>query len=118
MADIFRDAPAGHLIRFLAGNDGKLLTYSDETAPNVPGYSTPQNNNNGTDNAEKQDAESTPGTTENIVEWYHDNDQDNPQNWSLRKKIFVLVQIMLLNFSGKFGCIDGLWCKSYFMMFF
>lgn len=99
MADIFRDAPVGHFIRFVTGDGGKLLAYSDERAPTTSGHSTPQDDSNG--NAEKQqNAESTPGPAEDIVDWYHDHDQDNPQNWSLRKRIFILVQIMLLNFSG------------------
>ncbi|KAG6354279.1 hypothetical protein INS49_004884 [Diaporthe citri] len=106
MADIFRDAPAGHLIRFLTGDRGKLLTYADERPgfepPKVSGRSTPQQDESNGD-VEKQSAGSTPGVSEDMVNWYDDNDQDNPQNWSLRKKIFVLSQIMLLNFSVYIG---------------
>lgn len=99
MADIFRDAPAGHLIRFFTGDHGKLLAYTDKRGAIVSGQSTPQDDSNG---SEKQATPSTGGTAGDIVDWYHDHDQDNPQNWSLRKRVFVLVQIMLLNFSGKF----------------
>ncbi|KAJ9123475.1 hypothetical protein QFC24_003689 [Naganishia onofrii] len=33
------------------------------------------------------------------VDWYDENDQENPQNWSTRKKAFVTGNIMLLTFS-------------------
>ena len=34
-----------------------------------------------------------------IIGWNGDDDQDNPRNWSLRKRGFVAAQIMLLTFA-------------------
>jgi len=98
MADLFRDALIGHLIRLLTAGSGKLLPYTDEEALTASNRSTLQDKTN--DKAENRGAESTPGIAEDIVGWYNDHDQDNPQNWSLQKRIFVLAQIMFLNFSG------------------
>ncbi|PPQ87955.1 hypothetical protein CVT25_001140 [Psilocybe cyanescens] len=39
----------------------------------------------------------------NLVTWYNDNDQDNPQHWSLGKRILVLIWISLLTFSIYIG---------------
>lgn len=97
MVELFRDAPAGHLMRFLTGNDGELA-FADNTERIVSGHSTPLRNNNG--EVDKEAPNTTPRIAEDIVDWYDENDRDNPQNWSLRKKVFVLIQIMLLNFSG------------------
>ncbi|KAI3316552.1 MFS general substrate transporter [Xylariaceae sp. AK1471] len=97
MVDIFRDAPVGYFFHFLTG--GKLFAYSDDKALAVSGSSTPPDNINS--DAEKQDV--GPRTAESIVDWYHDNDQDNPKNWSLQKRVFVLEQIMYLNFSVYIG---------------
>ncbi|KAF8305616.1 MFS general substrate transporter [Clavulina sp. PMI_390] len=38
-----------------------------------------------------------------LVDWYGDDDQENPRNWSSRKRSFVLAQIMLLTFSVYIG---------------
>ncbi|KAH9476585.1 Caffeine resistance protein 5 [Psilocybe cubensis] len=38
-----------------------------------------------------------------IVDWYDEHDQENPQNWSLRKRIFVLGLVSLLTFSVYIG---------------
>ncbi|KAF8309010.1 MFS general substrate transporter [Clavulina sp. PMI_390] len=38
-----------------------------------------------------------------LVDWYGDDDQENPRNWSFRKRAFVLAQIMLLTFSVYIG---------------
>ncbi|KAH8927002.1 MFS general substrate transporter [Atractiella rhizophila] len=38
-----------------------------------------------------------------LVGWYADDDQENPQNWSFRKKSVVTAAIMLLTFSVYIG---------------
>ncbi|KAH9477538.1 Caffeine resistance protein 5 [Psilocybe cubensis] len=38
-----------------------------------------------------------------IVDWYNDHDPDNPKNWSLNKRLFVLGLISLLTFSVYIG---------------
>ncbi|KAI0339259.1 MFS general substrate transporter [Trametopsis cervina] len=38
-----------------------------------------------------------------IVDWYSDNDQENPRNWSLAKRSFVTFDICLLTFSIYIG---------------
>lgn len=39
----------------------------------------------------------------NVVEFTGADDEDNPQNWSAKKKCFVFMQICLLTFSSKYG---------------
>lgn len=109
MADIFRDAPAGHFVRFFTGESGKFLTYADERAgfDRVPGAagsstsSTPEQKELSDGDAEKQSADLTSRKPDDIVDWYDAHDPDNPQNWSQAKKTFVFTQIVLLTFSGK-----------------
>lgn len=38
----------------------------------------------------------------NVVEFTGADDEDNPQNWSAKKKCFVFMQICLLTFSSKY----------------
>ncbi|KAI0043053.1 MFS transporter [Auriscalpium vulgare] len=49
----------------------------------------------------KQDSEKGDDTL--LVGWYGPEDPDNPQNWSSRKKSWVLVQTLLLTFSIYIG---------------
>jgi len=41
----------------------------------------------------------------NIVDWFGPGDEENPQNWSTTKKIFVFGQICLLTFSSQFNSL-------------
>ncbi|KAH9476584.1 Caffeine resistance protein 5 [Psilocybe cubensis] len=41
--------------------------------------------------------------SETIVNWYDEHDQENPQNWSLGKRIFVLGLVSLLTFGVYIG---------------
>ncbi|KAF5325000.1 hypothetical protein D9619_009780 [Psilocybe cf. subviscida] len=43
------------------------------------------------------------GERKNIVGWYDDNDQENPMNWSLAKRVTVTGLICLLTFSVYIG---------------
>jgi len=43
------------------------------------------------------------GRDVHIVSWYGDNDQENPQNWSLFKRCFVTFEICLLTISVYIG---------------
>ncbi|KAF8311343.1 MFS general substrate transporter [Clavulina sp. PMI_390] len=38
-----------------------------------------------------------------VVDWYGDDDPENPRNWSFPKRCFVLAQIVLLTFSVYIG---------------
>jgi hypothetical protein len=40
----------------------------------------------------------------NIVQWGGPTDEDNPQNWSTLKKVFVFGQICLLTFASECAC--------------
>lgn len=43
------------------------------------------------------------GKDVNVIDWWDENDPENPQNWALWKKIFVTFEICLLTFSVYIG---------------
>ncbi|KAF5325519.1 hypothetical protein D9619_009703 [Psilocybe cf. subviscida] len=43
------------------------------------------------------------GSPKNIIGWYDDNDQENPKNWSLAKRVAVTGLVCLLTFSVYIG---------------
>ncbi|RAH67998.1 MFS transporter [Aspergillus aculeatinus CBS 121060] len=43
------------------------------------------------------------GKDVNVIDWWDENDQENPQNWPLWKKVFVTFEICLLTFSVYIG---------------
>jgi hypothetical protein len=128
MAAIFRDSPAGQILRIFLGR--KIAPYTDEkegfelsrsiSKPQVP---TPERDTDNDiekddelDNSEEKEnvsdndienSNSDQAAVEQIaagvsvVEWIGPEDEDNPQNWSSGKKIFVFIQICLLTFSSK-----------------
>lgn len=70
----------------LAGHDEKTLS-SDSAAEHSPPSKDSQQNK-GAD------------TTEYVlVDWYGEDDPENPRNWSLRKRIFVTAQIAFLTYA-------------------
>ncbi|OBT92468.2 hypothetical protein VE01_09558 [Pseudogymnoascus verrucosus] len=75
MFDLIRDSTAGQLIRFISGR--RVLLYPDEK----PDWQSP-------DRAE-QDL---------LVDWYDEDDGENPQNWSFPKKLSVALLINLYTF--------------------
>jgi DHA1 family multidrug resistance protein-like MFS transporter len=107
MAGLFRESTVGQLINSLSR--GRLLPYDDQR----PGWKSPHvsstsqsvrssqtNLNNATAEAEKSLEE---GTASYRVDWYDENDQDNPMNWGLSKRLVVLGLICLLTFSVYIG---------------
>jgi DHA1 family multidrug resistance protein-like MFS transporter len=131
MATIFRDSPAGQILRNFMGI--KIAPYMDEREnfelsrtisrpKHVPAPGT-----EATDVIEKDDeseidqSEGEKETSDkelerndtnptgapegnpdhNVVEFTGADDEDNPQNWSAKKKIFTFIQICLLTFSSK-----------------
>lgn len=135
MAAIFRDSPAGQLLRVFMGM--KIAPYMDErddfqlsrtiSRPrHVPAPGTEATDVIGKD--EESEIDQSEGEKEisdkelerndtnptgapagkpdhNVVEFTGADDEDNPQNWSARKKIFVFMQICLLTFSST--CASG-----------
>ena len=107
MAALFRESTVGQLINSLSG--GRLLPYDDQRpgwkSPHVSSTSTSVRSsqtilNNTTAEAEKSLEE---GTASYRVDWYDENDQDNPMNWGLSKRLVVLGLICLLTFSVYIG---------------
>jgi DHA1 family multidrug resistance protein-like MFS transporter len=96
MLDIIRDSTAGQLIRFASGR--RVLLYPEEK----PSWQlNPAGTSPGRENARLSSleapsradinlSEASPSPqTENLVDWYDENDAENPQNWSLPKKLCV-----------------------------
>lgn len=102
MFDIIRDSTAGQIIRFASG--GRVFLYPEErpswqwptqylsTSQTSPGRQIVQlqsfeasikTETNGLE------ASQSPQPEDNLVEWYDENDAENPQNWSLSKKLGV-----------------------------
>jgi len=109
-----RDAPFGQLGRLILGprvflypdeKEGFQFQPPEETPVEAP---TPQANSSSTDtdaDVEKAEPVPRPGQAKSryqTVCWYGENDPENPQVWSLAKKIVTFSQICLLTFSGQF----------------
>jgi DHA1 family multidrug resistance protein-like MFS transporter len=131
MAAIFRDSPAGQILRVFLGM--KIAPYMDEREDfklsrtisrpsHVPAPGTEATDViNREDESEIDQSEGEKEISDkelerndtnptgapkgkpdhNVVEFTGSDDEDNPQNWSSRKKIFVFIQICLLTFSSK-----------------
>ncbi|TLD23629.1 putative MFS transporter [Venturia nashicola] len=136
MAAIFRDSPAGQILRLFVG--WKIAPYMDEkenfqlsrtiSRPgHVPAPGTEATDRDNIENEKDDDSETDrlegemeatedkeiklerndtnptgapEGTPDhNLVEFMGADDEDNPQNWSAKKKCFVFMQICLLTFS-------------------
>jgi DHA1 family multidrug resistance protein-like MFS transporter len=108
-----RDAPFGQLCRLVLGprvflypdeKEGFQYQPPEETPVEAP---TPQGNSSSTDtdaDVEKAEPVSSPGQSKSgyqTVGWYSEADPENPQTWSLVKKIVTFSQICLLTFSGQ-----------------
>lgn len=102
MADIFRDSICGQLARVLS--KGRLL-YADERHDfQVPSFEEKHfskiSHGDTSDDTERGSEASESKIV--VVGWYSDDDPDNPQNWSTKKKVFVSSLITLLTFSGEY----------------
>jgi hypothetical protein len=86
MRDFFRETTAGQLIRI--ASRGRYLGYDDTRNLEAVSASTPEGEL-------KFDLENA----DIIVGWNGTKDPDDPQNWSLSKKIYVTCLINLLTFS-------------------
>jgi len=108
--DYVRDAPLGHAIRFITGN--KIFQYPEE----LPGFeflTQPESlsekggvNKVSTDESE-QDVEAqkhkknesqelaarTTATDVTFVDWYGEDDPENPRNWTSGKKAWTTLMI-------------------------
>ncbi|KAF7562331.1 hypothetical protein G7046_g1838 [Stylonectria norvegica] len=104
MAALFRDAPAGVILRKLFA--AHSLRYQDE----LPGFQFPGQSSSsteiGTENSSSDHVDEkavvvpgNPSWNDNVVDWYRPDDPDNPQNWSTAKKSFVMFEICLLTFA-------------------
>ncbi|KAL8277277.1 hypothetical protein RQP46_010346 [Phenoliferia psychrophenolica] len=121
MADLFRETAFGKLVHFLS--KGTLLQYPEERAdfivpeqylpgwkPSVDDAATLVLASGGDDlEANKEKTTAPPSaapslkSTPAFVDWYGDNDPDNPQNWSSGKKAFVTFIICTLTFAVYVG---------------
>jgi DHA1 family multidrug resistance protein-like MFS transporter len=102
MADLFRESTVGQIINKLSG--GSLLSYDDQK----PGWKSPRSNTAPASARSSQvilekNVALEEGSAQYRVDWYNENDQDNPMNWSLSKRITVLGLISLLTTSVYIG---------------
>lgn len=123
MIDLVRDAPIGGLIRHIFGkttlpfpdekDDFKVAQLFSATPPpasrnastNDVNATTPAASQNNSTNdvcsrdvvEEKADASAA---GESTVGWYDDTDPENPQNYSMRKKCFIQLQICFFTWTG------------------
>lgn len=109
MADIFRDSICGQIVRVLFR--GRLLYVDERPNFEVPDFEQKSIEKIGKNNPSTNDEEQgnvSSGIKEpsrlGIVGWYGSDDQDNPQNWSTPKKVFISALITLLTFSGRAHC--------------
>lgn len=117
MKELFRDTAFGQILRFLSA--GKILPFPDQydsntlekymstasrpaVLPNVPGPDSASTSSNERDSIDMiKDAEKGVPDYE-LIDWLP-NDPENPQNWSLGKKLFVSFEICLLTLSVYIG---------------
>lgn len=119
MADMIRDAPIGQIARYVTGN--RVLLYPDEQ----PGFQCPSSFNDKSPNQSRDSGASSSNTatpsnhdleavtsrqgaekeipSPYLVDWYNDQDPENPQNWSGAKKGFVTFQICIYTLAVYMG---------------
>ncbi|RAH55936.1 MFS general substrate transporter [Aspergillus piperis CBS 112811] len=122
--ELFRDTTFGKLIRVLTR--GRVLPYPEETCPSAwslyvqhsqdphdPEFSLEPTDSYGLYTVLSQATQSrsydTPesvvkvGDDFKIITWRESGDSENPQNWSLSRKVFVSLQIWVLTFAIYIG---------------
>ncbi|OTA54747.1 MFS general substrate transporter [Hypoxylon sp. EC38] len=108
MATQFRTTPFGQLIRFLTGK--RLLRYPDEIDPSLWEKSSQRStclDNPGRDHGTHviglqdltNDDDAENGRDTIIVNWYGQDDPENPQNWPNSWKYLIAFQMCILNLS-------------------
>ncbi|PPQ80578.1 hypothetical protein CVT25_001612 [Psilocybe cyanescens] len=122
MSDIFRDSTVGSLLNTIS--NGRLFPHPeqrpdwvlpdnllpkeqrnsadvkqrDKVAADTPGVHTPSSRDSG--EIEKGIVPEKAAVPDKpVVGWYDDNDQENPMNWSLTKRCFVVAMTCLLTTS-------------------
>ncbi|KAE8312466.1 MFS general substrate transporter [Aspergillus transmontanensis] len=122
--EIFRDTTFGKLVRILSGR--RLLPYPEEACPSFwtlyvqhthekddpdsfsefsESYSLYTVLSQATQSRSEDRRQSMAifGNAFETIGWRESNDQENPQNWTTRRKVFVSVQIWLLTFAIYIG---------------
>lgn len=94
LAALFRDTPLGQLVR--RATKGRLLKYPDEQ----PGFKLPERYHEASRNRGSEPSSELEGAQEwIIVDWYSDEDKENPQNWSAWKKAYLHLSINIYTFA-------------------
>ncbi|KAF2736895.1 MFS general substrate transporter [Polyplosphaeria fusca] len=102
MAAQFRTTPCGMLVRLVSRK--KVLRYPDEVDGSVIEQFVVASTRAGEEQgAAEQGGLSKGEMTDNegvhIVDWYGEDDPENPRNWSRAYKILIVFQLCVLNFS-------------------
>ncbi|KAL8744451.1 MAG: hypothetical protein Q9190_003302 [Brigantiaea leucoxantha] len=131
MAEFIRDTIVGHLLRL--ATRGKVLQYAEqkdsslwkaylslEKTKRMADHGNPEQPSSEKMSSEESSrtrtADNQPvnqitgqpidpekGRDTNVVEWFDENDPENPMNWSSAKKFFVTFEICLLTWSVYIG---------------
>ncbi|KAI6829209.1 MFS general substrate transporter [Hortaea werneckii] len=115
MADLIRDAPIGQLIRFATQN--RLLPYPEERGDFEcpPAFKVSNSESKlpetrtawPSDGHESSDIEAPKPEDDScspfLIDWYGDDDPENPRNWSRARKGFVSFQICIYTLAVYMG---------------
>ncbi|KAL6831660.1 major facilitator superfamily domain-containing protein [Trichoderma camerunense] len=101
MLDIFRDSPAGQIIRLISR--GRLAKYPEEADDfEAPDLSLRLSSDLKKPVTARSSAEADSQNFK-LVTWYTENDPANPLNWSLAKKAWISVVLFFYSFAGYIG---------------
>ncbi|KAJ5356264.1 major facilitator superfamily domain-containing protein [Penicillium concentricum] len=112
MMSLMRDAPIGQLIRFVTRN--RVLLYPDElpdfqcppsiaNTSSAPSVATLTYSNHDVEAATSGRPEKEAAPSPFLVDWYGNDDVENPQNWSGWRKGFVTFQICIYTLAVYMG---------------
>lgn len=121
MLDIFRDSPAGRILRFLSNN--RIAGYvEDNPRSRLPASYDTRGRENRADRSTKaeMDAESIISSSRDteaahmpvsaelrdnitVITWYSESDPENPFNWSFGKKLWVGTILFVYTFAVYIG---------------
>ncbi|WWC88771.1 uncharacterized protein L201_003684 [Kwoniella dendrophila CBS 6074] len=104
MRDVIRDSYFGHLTRLVY--KPHYLRHAEEEEDFVIPKFEPTNTGNDEDGVITTPAESLPSVQApdlHLVTWYSAKDNENPRNWTMKKKCYVTFLIMILTVTVYIG---------------
>ncbi|TVY12934.1 Caffeine resistance protein 5 [Lachnellula arida] len=103
MLDIFRDSPAGRILRFLS-NTTRARCFEDDPNSCLPApYSDAATTSSSRDPEAGTMVSAEVKDNITVVIWYSDTDPENPYNWSSGKKLWVGMLLFVYTFAVYIG---------------